>query len=118
MVRIFVASRRPCEADALATSSYEMYLVPHPLSDETLVSAAVVVVFPWSTWPMVPTFTCGLVRSNFALAMPFLYLRKESKTRKVTSASRPTSAVLRCSHNRAGACAPITQLQHTTTSFF
>src|SRR3954468_19222724 len=87
-----------------------MYFVPQPLSDETFVNAAVVVVFPWSTWPMVPTFTCGLVRSNFALAMPFLYLRKESKTRKVTSALGPTSAVLRCSRNRAGAYAPITQL--------
>src|SRR5215213_8000484 len=46
-----------------------MYFVPQPLSADTLVSAAVRVVFPWSTCPMVPTFTCGLVRSNFALAM-------------------------------------------------
>src|SRR6266550_3248437 len=46
-----------------------MYLVPQPLSAETLVSAAVRVVFPWSTWPMVPTFTWGLVRSNFAFAI-------------------------------------------------
>lgn len=28
----------------------------------TLVMAAVSVVLPWSTWPMVPTFMCGLVR--------------------------------------------------------
>src|SRR3989442_7510874 len=35
----------------------------------TFVIAAVKVVFPWSTCPMVPTFTCGFVRSNFALAM-------------------------------------------------
>ncbi len=33
------------------------------------VIAAVSVVFPWSTWPMVPTFTCGFFRSNLALAM-------------------------------------------------
>lgn len=33
-----------------------------------MVSAAVSVVFPWSTWPMVPMLTCGLVRSNFPLA--------------------------------------------------
>src|SRR6266850_8120221 len=46
-----------------------MYLVPQPLSAETLVRAAVNVVFPWSTWPIVPTFTCGLVRSNFAFAI-------------------------------------------------
>src|SRR5215217_3749459 len=40
-----------------------------PFSDATLVSAAVSVVLPWSMWPMVPTFTCGLERSNFSLAM-------------------------------------------------
>jgi hypothetical protein len=33
------------------------------------VIAAVNVVFPWSTCPIVPTFTCGFVRSNLALAM-------------------------------------------------
>ena len=31
------------------------------------VIADVSVVFPWSTCPIVPTFTCGFVRSNFAL---------------------------------------------------
>src|SRR5918992_830087 len=30
----------------------------------TLVMAAVKVVLPWSTWPMVPTLRCGLVLSN------------------------------------------------------
>ena len=35
----------------------------------TLVIAAVSVVLPWSMWPIVPTFTCGLVRTNFSLAM-------------------------------------------------
>src|SRR6266498_4777889 len=34
-----------------------------------LVIAAVSVVFPWSTCPIVPTFTCGFVRSNFCLAI-------------------------------------------------
>jgi hypothetical protein len=34
-----------------------------------VVIAAVKVVLPWSTCPMVPTFTCGLVRSNFSLAI-------------------------------------------------
>src|SRR5215212_1960881 len=42
-----------------------------PLSDDTLVSAAVRVVLPWSIWPMVPTFTCGLLRSNFSFATPY-----------------------------------------------
>src|SRR5512144_2430541 len=69
MVRILVASRRPCAADAFATSSYGTYLVPHPLSAEIFVSAAVRVVFPWSTCPIVPTFTWGLLRSNFAFAI-------------------------------------------------
>ena len=43
--------------------------VPSPLSAETLVKAAVKVVLPWSTCPIVPTFTWGLLRSNFALAI-------------------------------------------------
>jgi hypothetical protein len=29
------------------------------------------VVLPWSTWPIVPTLTCGLVRSNLLFAMIF-----------------------------------------------
>jgi hypothetical protein len=33
------------------------------------VIAAVKVVFPWSTCPIVPTFTCGFVRSNLLFAM-------------------------------------------------
>jgi hypothetical protein len=28
--------------------------------------AAVRVVFPWSTWPIVPIFTCGFERTNFS----------------------------------------------------
>src|SRR5215471_1532468 len=35
----------------------------------TLVIAAVSVVLPWSIWPIVPTFACGLLRSNLALPM-------------------------------------------------
>jgi hypothetical protein len=38
------------------------------------VIAAVNVVFPWSTCPIVPTFTCGFVRSNLALAIASLVL--------------------------------------------
>src|SRR3982751_1399157 len=71
MVRIFVASRRPCDSEAFATSSYGTNLA-QPLSAATLVSAAVRVVLPWSMWPMVPTFTCGLEQSNFSLAMSFV----------------------------------------------
>jgi hypothetical protein len=42
-----------------------MYEPPF-VSAITFVNAAVSVVLPWSTWPIVPTFTCGLVRSNFS----------------------------------------------------
>src|SRR4051795_6755660 len=31
--------------------------------------AAVRLVLPWSMWPIVPMLTCGLVRSNFFLAI-------------------------------------------------
>src|SRR5947209_13211227 len=68
MVRIFESSRRPCDSEALATSSYDTNLA-QPFSAATFVSAAVKVVLPWSMCPMVPTFTCGLLRSNFSLAM-------------------------------------------------
>src|SRR4029077_5505349 len=68
MVMTFDSSRRPCDSEALATSSYGMNFA-QPLSDDTLVRAAVRVVLPWSMWPMVPTLTCGLLRSNFSLAM-------------------------------------------------
>src|SRR5713101_6841953 len=39
-----------------------------PRRARVLVMAAVSVVLPWSMCPMVPTFTCGLVRSNFFFA--------------------------------------------------
>src|SRR6266700_3584124 len=38
-----------------------------PCSDRYLVIAAVRVVLPWSTCPILPTFTCGLLRSNFGV---------------------------------------------------
>src|SRR4029077_9510502 len=68
IVRILVSSRRPCDSEAFATSSYGTNLA-QPLSAATFVSAAVKVVLPWSICPIVPTFTCGLLRSNFSLAM-------------------------------------------------
>src|SRR5688572_32201058 len=68
MVRIFVSSRRPCDSDAFATSSYGTNFA-QPLSAATLVSAAVSVVLPWSMCPIVPTFTCGFDRSNFSFAI-------------------------------------------------
>ena len=44
---------------------------PSTLSASTLVIAAVSVVLPWSMWPIVPTLTWGLVRSNVSLAMTY-----------------------------------------------
>src|SRR5918998_5675537 len=41
-----------------------------PRSASTFVIAAVSVVLPWSMWPIVPTLTCGFVRSNFCFAIP------------------------------------------------
>ena len=41
----------------------------HPFSARIFVIAAVNVVLPWSTWPIVPMLTCGFVRSNFSFAM-------------------------------------------------
>src|SRR3954470_2310260 len=42
---------------------------PPCVSAITFVNAAVSVVLPWSTCPIVPTFTCGLVRSNLVFDM-------------------------------------------------
>ena len=68
-MRILVASRRPADSDALATWSY-LISSQRPLRAWTCVIAAVSVVLPWSTWPMVPTFTCGFPpRSNVSLAI-------------------------------------------------
>jgi hypothetical protein len=39
------------------------------LAASTVVMAAVNVVVPWSTWPIVPTLTWGLVRVNFSFAI-------------------------------------------------
>src|SRR5205814_7854748 len=43
-------------------------------SASTLVIAAVRVVLPWSTWPIVPMFRCGLCRRYWLLAMESPYL--------------------------------------------
>src|SRR3989338_6547033 len=37
--------------------------------------ALVKVVLPWSMWPMVPTFTCGFVRTKVSFAICYLLLR-------------------------------------------
>src|SRR3954452_9217306 len=39
----------------------------------TFVIAAVSVVLPWSTWPMVPMLRCGLVRAKLVLGIMKLH---------------------------------------------
>src|SRR5437763_6703430 len=60
---------RAFSSGAASISSYFLAEPPN-LADSTVVIAAVSVVFPWSTCPIVPTLTCGFVRSNFAFAIP------------------------------------------------
>src|SRR5258708_37681881 len=58
---------------ALSIWSKAVYLLAALSVANTLVIAAVRGALPWSMWPMVPTFTRGLVRSNFffAIYIPF-----------------------------------------------
>jgi len=49
--------------------SKSTFSFPSTLSANTFVIAAVKVVLPWSTCPMVPILQCGLVLSNLALAI-------------------------------------------------
>ena len=59
---------RSRSSGALSIESNARYSAS-PSQREVLVIAAVSVVLPWSTCPIVPTFTCGFVRSNFFFAM-------------------------------------------------
>ena len=61
---------------ALSIESKDATSVFVPDSASTFVIAAVSVVLPWSMWPIVPTLTCGLVRSNFCL--PILGVLRDS----------------------------------------
>src|SRR5260221_7652604 len=65
---------RSRSSGALSIWSKATYLLAALALASTLVMAAVKVVFPWSTCPIVPTFTCGFVRSNFCLAISELLL--------------------------------------------
>ena len=55
----------PAKQDT-AMFSKSVAVLPATLSDSTFVIAAVRVVLPWSTWPMVPILQCGLFLSNLA----------------------------------------------------
>src|SRR5437762_12781473 len=69
---------RSRSSGALSIEANERNWAP-PLRARYFVIAAVSVVLPWSMWPMVPTLTCGLVRSNFFLAMPGCLLRPSTR---------------------------------------
>src|SRR5919106_2800108 len=56
---------RAFSSGALSIDAKSRTAVLVPCSASTFVIAAVSVVLPWSMCPMVPTFRCGLVRSNF-----------------------------------------------------
>src|SRR6266404_5486886 len=60
---------RSRSSGALSIESNERNLMFGLCFDSTLVIAAVSVVLPWSMCPIVPTFTCGLVRSKLAFAI-------------------------------------------------
>src|SRR5436309_3826728 len=60
---------RAFSSGALSIESNARYFTLGFAFDSTLVIAAVSVVLPWSICPIVPTFMCGLDRSNFSLAM-------------------------------------------------
>src|SRR5205807_10608027 len=62
---------RSRSSGALSIWSKAVYLLAEERVASTLVMAAVRVVLPWSMCPIVPTFTCGFVRSNFFLAISF-----------------------------------------------
>src|SRR6266446_2045753 len=59
---------RSRSSGALSIDSKARYSAS-PFKLRYLVIAAVRLVLPWSMWPIVPMFTCGLVRSNFFLAI-------------------------------------------------
>src|SRR5690348_13650578 len=60
---------RSRSSGALSIWSKAMYLLAALALANTLVMAAVKVVLPWSMCPIVPTFTCGFVRSNLFFAI-------------------------------------------------
>src|SRR5262245_37982921 len=59
---------RAFSSGAASIWSYALASPPN-LAASTDVIAAVSVVLPWSTCPIVPTFTCGFLRSNLPFAI-------------------------------------------------
>ena len=62
---------RAFSSGALSIESYERFADKPDLAN-AIVIAAVSVVLPWSTWPIVPILTCGFDLSNFSFAIVHL----------------------------------------------
>src|SRR6185295_13420322 len=65
---VLMVMPRAFSSGAASIWSYALASPPYSLLS-TDVNAAVNVVLPWSTCPIVPTLTCGLVRSNLLFAI-------------------------------------------------
>ncbi len=66
-----------------------------PFFARTVVIAAVRVVLPWSTCPIVPMFTCGLDLSNFSFAISVIYFRNNCPSISFKSSSAPVRQPVR-----------------------
>jgi hypothetical protein len=73
----------------------EAALLDRPFSASTVVIAAVSVVLPWSTWPIVPMLTCGLslLKVSFAMVEWVVVLFCSSFVMFLTSLYRPTTSL-------------------------
>ncbi len=58
-----------------ASISSNFFASARPACESIVVIADVSDVLPWSTWPIVPTFTCGFVLSNRCLAIFYASLK-------------------------------------------
>src|SRR5207244_1607633 len=93
-----------------------MYLAI-PFVDAIFVNADVNVVLPWSTCPIVPTFTCGFLRSYFAFAIKYSppsrlesYCNRPAKSPACTLNSRTSPTLPRAHRHQSLTCATILKL--------
>lgn len=64
---VLIVIPRALSSGAASISSYFLGAL-FPIAARAMVKAAVRVVLPWSTWPMVPMLRWGFLRSNFPRA--------------------------------------------------
>ena len=67
MCAVLIVIPRAFSSGAASIWSYAFFS-DKPLFPKTVVIAAVKVVLPWSTWPIVPMLTWVLLLSNFSFA--------------------------------------------------